>query len=197
MIVRPPTTCSQRWKYLSWREQGLHRAHAERGASTAAPLALQNPTLRLLLLLTSWSRFSLQLRRFLLDAPRPTSADRTAATAPPNGASGLPPASQGSAAAAAAATANSRRRTAPTVLSKVHEPLSPISARRAGGPGLGTAFPDDDSVDGAAGKAAGGGGGGGTEAREIPSLRPEIQVGSCCVLGEWTPGRSRGTFAVC
>lgn len=137
--------------------------------------------------------YFLQLRRFLLDAPRPTSTPRTTAsataTATPSGASTNPPAEQApasqggsvGAAAVAAATTGWRRRTAPTVLSTVHEPLSPISAERAVGPGYGAACPDEDSLalEAPAEKAGGGrSGGGGAEAREIPSLRPEIKVGS-------------------
>lgn len=113
----------------------------------------------------------LQLRRFLLEAPRPTptTADRAPATAPPNGASSLPPASQ------TAATAGSRRRTAPAVLSTVHEPLSPISAERGV---VGAAYQHEESLERAAEKAGGGSGsgGGGAEAREIPGLRPGIKV---------------------
>ncbi|CAN0148017.1 unnamed protein product, partial [Ectocarpus sp. 12 AP-2014] len=135
-----------------------------------------------------------ELRRFLLDAPRTATAANVTATATTTAtpasssltacrdpaiatnAAGTAAAAAAGAAASGAANSNatSRRRTAPTVLSTVQEPLSPISAAAApaaaGSGGLlcpvAGGGPAEEEV----------GGGDSADARVIPSLRPELKT---------------------
>ncbi|CBN79393.1 conserved unknown protein [Ectocarpus siliculosus] len=136
-----------------------------------------------------------ELRRFLLDAPRTTTAENVAAAATTTtttaAASSSLPACQdpaiatnaaGTAAAAGAAAsgaansnATSRRRTAPTVLSTVHEPLSPISAAAAAAPAGSGGLLCPEAGGGPAEEEVGGGDDS-AEARVIPSLRPELKT---------------------
>lgn len=145
--------------------------------------------------------FLLQLRRFLLDASIPASGGvrvapaAAASTLPvPDASSRRPHAVEVPTASAtgagdigtgtAAATAGSRRRTAPTVLSTVHEPVSPTAAAAAAAAaaGLGVIVAgstDEEGSDEGLTEKAGDGGGGGSSSwggRGIPSLRPELKV---------------------